>query len=144
MNSNATVESESCTVASSIVDSRSNSMSSVSSTESIHKKMNNDKQGHFVDDSIEAEMIRKKAMQQLIWRKTRTISIDSQEATPRYTVPVKDLRNIRAISIDSQEETPRYSIPISTLPIRKRDIYEPIIRQDTPTISYIEKLIDKK
>ena len=120
MNSNTTVESESSTVASSIVDSRSNSMSSVSSTESIHKKMNNDKQGHFVDDSIEAEMIRKKAMQQLIWRKTRTISIDSQE------------------------ETPRYSIPISTLPIRKRDIYEPIIRQDTPTISYIEKLIDKK
>jgi hypothetical protein len=120
MNSNATVESESCTVASSIADSRSNSMSSVSSTESIHKKMNNDKQGHFVDDSIEAEMIYRKAMQQLSWRKTRTISVDSQEATPRYTIPVNNI------------------------PIRKRDIYEPIIRRDTPTVSHIQKIIDKK
>ena len=120
MNSNATVESESCTVASSIADSRSNSMSSVSSTESIHKKMNNDKQGHFVDDSIEAEMIYRKAMQQLSWRKTRTISVDSQEATPRYTIPVNNI------------------------PIRKRDIYEPIIRRDTPTVSHIQKIKDKK
>ena len=144
MNSNTTVESESSTVASSIVDSRSNSMSSVSSTESIHKQMNNDKQGHFVDDSIEAEMIRKKAMQQLIWRKTRTVSIDSQEAISRYTLPIQKSRKTRTISIDSQEETPRYNIPISNVPIRKRDIYEPIIRQDTPTISYIEQLIDKK
>lgn len=120
MNSNTTVESESCTVASSIANSRSNSMSSVSSTESIQKKTKNDKQGHFVDDSIEAEMIYRKAMQQLIWRKTRTISVDSQEATPRYTIPVNNI------------------------PIRKRDIYEPIIRRDTPTVSHIQKIIDKK
>ena len=144
MNSNTTVESESCTVASSIANSRSNSMSSVSSTESIQKKMKNDKQGHFVDDSIEAEMIYRKAMQQLIWRKTRTISVDSQEAISRYTLPIQKLRNTRTISIDSQEETPRYNIPIRNLPIRKRDVYEPIIRRDTPTISYIEKIIDKK
>ena len=93
MNSDMSVESESQTIASSITrkDSCSNSVSSVSRNESIADKSKNDKYSctSIYDDTIEAEMIRKKAAQQLIWKKTRTISIDSQEVTPRVTKPIE-------------------------------------------------------
>jgi len=117
------VESETQTIASSITrkDSCSNSVSSVSSNESIADKSKNDKYSRtsIYDDSIEAEMIRKKAAQQLLWKKTRTISVDSQELTPRVTKPIK--KNS----------------------IRERDMREPFHRRDSPTISGIQTIMKK-
>jgi hypothetical protein len=123
MNSNVSVESETQTIASSItrMDSCSNSVSSVSSIESIADKSKNDKHHRtsIYDDTIEAEIIRKKATHQLLWKKTRTISIDSQEITPRVTKPIEKI------------------------PVRKRDIHEPVHRRDTPTLSGFETIMNK-
>lgn len=99
MNSDISVESESYTVTSKprCDNSRSNSVSSMSSTESLKStlaKSRNDNQSRpsYDEDAIEGEMIRKKAIQQLLWRKTRTYSVDSQEITPRKTIPIPKSR----------------------------------------------------
>lgn len=123
MNSNVSVESETQTIASSItrMDSCSNSVSSVSSIESIADKSKNDKSNRYsiCDDTIEAEIIRKKTAHQLLRKKTRTSSIDSQEVTPRVTKPIEKI------------------------PTRKRDLFEPFHRRDTPTISGSQTIMNK-
>ena len=122
MSSNISIESESQTIESSICkNSRSNSVSSMSSDETYRNitDKNDDeseKQNSFsYDDKIENEMIRKKATQQLLWKNIRTLSIDSQEITPRYTIPLHNHSK------------------------RERD---PPIRRDTPTINSIHSMLD--
>ena len=120
MNSDLSVESESHSIPI-CENTRSNSVSSMSSNESFtytREKSNQDKQN--TEDKVEGEMIRKKAMQQLLWKKTRTYSVDSQEVTPRQTIPL--VPNI----------------------IRQRDMSEHPIRRHTPTIVSIQKMVDPR
>ena len=57
-------------------------------------------------------------MQQMLWQKTRTYSIDSQEVTPRNTIPLQNVI------------------------IRERDMSEQPVRRNTPTIVSIQKMIE--
>lgn len=120
MDSNISVESESCTIFKPICEnSRSTSISSMSSIDSIpNNRENNLKEKYITEDLVESEMIRKKAMQQMLWQKTRTYSIDSQEVTPRNTI---SLQNVS---------------------IRERDMSEQPVRRNTPTIVSIQKMVD--
>ena len=121
MNSDLSVESESHSIPI-CENTRSNSVSSMSSNESFtytREKSNQDKQN--TEDRIEDEMIRKKAMQQLIWKKTRTYSVDSQEVTPRQTIK-----------------------PLQNVIVRERDMNGKPIRRDTPTIVSIQKMLDTR
>jgi len=121
MNSDLSVESESHSIPI-CENTRSNSVSSMSSNESFtytREKSNQDKQN--TEDRIEDEMIRKKAMQQLIWKKTRTYSVDSQEVTPRQTIK-----------------------PLQNVIVRERDMNEKHVRRHTPTIVSIQKMLDTR
>ncbi len=46
---------------------------------------------------MKGSILRKKVAQQLIWKKTRTISIDSQEVTPRVTKPIEKILFVNVI-----------------------------------------------
>jgi hypothetical protein len=94
-------------------------MSSNESFTYTREKSNQDKQN--TEDRIEGEMIRKKAMQQLIWKKTRTYSVDSQEVTPRQTIK-----------------------PLQNIIVRERDMNEKPVRRHTPTIVSIQKMLDTR
>jgi hypothetical protein len=121
MNSDLSVASESHSIPM-CENTRSNSVSSMSSNESFtytREKSNQDKQN--TEDRVEGEMIRKKAMQQLLWKKTRTDSVDSQEVTPRQTIQ-----------------------PLQNVNIRERDMDKTPARRHTPTIVSIQKMVDTR